>query len=138
MTIGHGHYRNKILYAHYGHLGQVFVSAGDRVKRGQLIGLAMELPERFKKFKKFEPHLHFEIFQPKEGYGIFVDRNLLLKTGDPTVFKTFYNPDDFWLGGKAQCFDPNYDYSNHSNIEFTFPIACEKYKRILLKRLGGK
>jgi hypothetical protein len=41
-------------------------------------------------------------------------------------FSQSYNPDDFWLGGKPQCFDPNKDYSKNSFKEITFPVECSK------------
>jgi len=59
-----------MLYAYYGHFEKLFVSINDPVKRGQVLGLAAELPARFKKkIRDMEPHLHFELFQPKEGFG---------------------------------------------------------------------
>ena len=139
MTIGHGHYRGKMLYAYYGHFEKLFVSINDRVKRGQVLGLAAALPARFKKkIRDMEPHLHFELFQPKEGFGITGNLQLVLKTGDPTIWRTVYNPDDFWLGGESECFDANKDYSKHTNLEFTHPVACGEYGRALVNRLKNK
>lgn len=138
MTIGHGHYRGKILYGYYGHIEKLFVSINDRVKRGQMIGLAADIPARFARIKHMEPHLHFELFQPKEGFGLSGNLQLVLKTGDPTTVKTHYNPDDFWLGGKSQCFDSNKDYSSYTNIEFTHPVAYGEYGRVLVERLKNK
>lgn len=140
MAIGHGHYRGKMLYADYGHLGKLFVKKGDLVKRGQVIGLAAGTPDRFKSIEIFEPHLHFALFQMKDGFRIGERRNarLVLKRRDPTVIKTFYNPDDFWLDGKPQCFDSNKDYSNYQNFEFTHPVACGEYGRLLVKKLNNK
>lgn len=131
MTIGHGHYRGKRLYANYGHLEKIFVSVGDKVKRGQVIGLAVDLPERFRKLSKYlEPHLHFEVFHLKERFDLDRDFQNIFKPGVP---KDYYNPDNFWLGGEPQCFDRDKDYSNYTDIDFTHPVACGKYGKIILR-----
>jgi murein DD-endopeptidase MepM/ murein hydrolase activator NlpD len=126
--VGHGYYKEKILYAQYGHLGKLFVSVGDKVKRGQVLGLAAPTPERFKRIKTFEPHLHFALFQMKPGFRVGERRNFLImkRRGDALITKTPFNPDDFWLGGKPQCFDPTKDYTQYKDFEFSHPVACGK------------
>lgn len=129
-----------MLYADYGHLEKLFVSKGDQVKRGQVIGLAAGTPDRFRSIETFEPHLHFGLFQMKDGFHLGNRKNigLSLKRRDPTITKTFYNPDDFWLGGKPECFDSNKNYSSYTNLEFTHPVACGEYGKALEKNLKNK
>jgi len=108
VIIEHGHYAGKRFYADYGHLSKIFVSKEEQVKRGQLIGLIAR-----SKFGPQDDHLHFGLHCGKTG------------------IENHYDPKDFWLGGKPQCFDPNRDYSNYTNIELTHPVACGEYGRVL-------
>ena len=76
----------------------------------------------------------------KDGFRLGSRRSfrLILKAKDPTVVKNFYNPDDFWLGGKPECFDSNENYSNYTNLEFTRPVACGEYGKALARRLKNE
>jgi murein DD-endopeptidase MepM/ murein hydrolase activator NlpD len=94
----------------YGHLSKVFVVVAQPVKRGQLIGLSGASGGS-------DEHLHFAI------------RRIL---GNPFMYSDSYDPANFFLGGKAQCFDPNKDYSSYSQKEITLPVACGEYTKILI------
>ena len=88
----------------YVHLLEVFAFKGQDIKRGQLIGLSGQSNNNY-------PHLHFGLIRnPKIGSGKY--------------FSQTYDPKDFWLGGKPQCFDPDKDYSENSVKEITFPVQC--------------
>lgn len=93
----------------YGHLTKVFIEKGQSIRRGQLIGLSGASNNGY-------PHLHFGVC--KIG-------------GNCKNYSGSYDPAKFWLGGKAQCFDPNKDYSNYSQKEITIPIACGEYAKEL-------
>jgi len=100
----------------YGHLEKVFVKVGEVVKRGQLIGLSGASNDG-------HPHLHFGIC------GI---------DGGCRTHSESLNPDRYWLGGKAQCFDPKLDYSRSSQKDITLPIACGEYAKELVTRTKRK
>ena len=103
MKIRHGNYFDSF----YGHLSTFFVDVGQPVKRGQLIGLSGV------GIKKY-PHLHFGII--KVG-------------GNAMRYSETYNPDDFWLDGKAQCFDTQKNYSNYSQRQIIGYIRiCKQVK----------
>lgn len=93
----------------YGHLTKVFVEKGQSIRRGELIGLSGASNSGY-------PHLHFGVC--KIG-------------GKCKNYSGSYDPAKFWLGDKAQCFDPNKDYSNYSQKEITLPIACGEYAKEL-------
>lgn len=107
VIIEHGEYASKVFRADYGHLSKIFVTKGEKVKRGQLIGVIARSPGI--------DHLHFGLHCGKTG------------------IENHYDPKDFWLGGKFQCFDPNKDYSKYTNIELTHPVACGQYGRLLVE-----
>lgn len=88
----------------YRHLSRVFVINGQHIKRGQRLGLSGQSAS-------FYAHLHFGLIKnDKKGSGIF--------------FSQSYNPNEFWLNGKPQCFDEHKDYSKNSFKEITHPVAC--------------
>jgi len=97
----------------YGHLSKAFVKKGQSLKRGQLIGLSGKTNTGSK-------HLHFELCKTEGRYGYYSDS---------------YDPKDFWLGGKPQCFDPNMDYSKYSQKDLTIPIACGDYAKELIAEI---
>ena len=107
VSIKHGeHFKSG-----YAHLSKVFVGGGQPVKRGQLIGLSGASGGTFE-------HLHFAIMRI---------------LGNSLLYSDSYDPANFFLGGKAQCFDPNKDYSSYSQKEITLPVACGEYAKILIK-----
>ena len=111
--ISHGEHFNAI----YGHLAKIFVMKGQLLKRGQMIGLSGA-------GNNGHAHLHFGIC--KKGGG-----------GAKNYSQT-YNPDEFWLGGKPQCFDPNKDYSNYSQKEIILPVACGDHAKTLTSKTKKK
>lgn len=86
----------------YIHLSEVQVAIGQRIKRGERIGLSGQSNDG-------SPHLHFGLIKNA-------------KKGSALYFSQSYNPNDFWLNGKPQFFDPNKDYSENSFREITFPV----------------
>jgi len=93
-------------YSVYAHLSKIYVTAGQHVKRGERLGLSGQAyPKR--------PELHFGLIKNyKKHSGLY--------------FSQSYNPNEFWLGGKPQCFDPHKDYSKNSFKEITFPAECSE------------
>jgi len=110
VGISHGEYFTSL----YGHLTRIFVQKGQSVKRGQLIGLSGASNSGYS-------HLHFGI----------------CKTHCKNYSGT-YDPNKFWLGGKAQCFDPQKDYSNYSQKDITLSVACGEYAKELVARTKRK
>ena len=105
VGISHG----EDFYTIYGHLNKIFVEKGQSLKRGQLIALSGASNSGY-------AHLHFGIC--KIG-------------GRSKNYSHTYNPDKFWLDGKAQCFDPSTDYSDYSQKEITLPVACGDHAKEL-------
>lgn len=96
----------------YGHLSAFFVDDGQRVNRGDIIGLSGAAWEGTQK-------IHFVIGH--RGW------NWLLLSNT-------YDPKGYWLGGSPRCFDPKEDYSKYSSKEMTHPVACGDHA----KELGSK
>ena len=92
------------LFSFYYHMSKILVSNGQHIKRGQRIGLSGKSNSGF-------PHLHFELLKSTK------------KSSGSNISQT-YNPHDFWLNGKPQCFDPHKDYSKNLITEITFPVEC--------------
>ena len=112
VGISHGEHFSTL----YGHLNKIFVENGQSLKRGQLIGLSGASNNGY-------AHLHFGIC--KIG-------------GSCKNYSETYDPMKFWLGGKAQCFDPNKDYSNYSQKDITLPVACGEYAKELAAQTKRK
>jgi murein DD-endopeptidase MepM/ murein hydrolase activator NlpD len=90
----------------YAHLSKVYVTIGQHVKRGERLGLSGRAYPKHQE-------LHFGLIKNgKKDSGLY--------------FSETYNPNDFWLSGKPQCFDPNKDYSKYSIKEITFPVECSE------------
>jgi len=96
----------------YGHLIESVVEPGREIKRGELIGFSG--PQR----DSADTRLHFGVVK----VGGWSER-----------YSQTYDPNNFWLGKKPQCFDPQKDYSSHSAKEITLPVACGEYQKKLLK-----
>jgi len=95
----------------YGHLTKHLVQKGRPIKRGELIGYSGASNNGYK-------HLHFGLVK--------------IGTTEAHLLSNTHNPDNFWLDGKPQCFDPQVDYSKYSAKEITLPVACGEYQRKLL------
>jgi murein DD-endopeptidase MepM/ murein hydrolase activator NlpD len=95
----------------YGHLIESVVEPSEEIKRGELIGFSGTQDNS-------DERLHFGI--TKVG-------------GASKHYSQTYDPNNFWLGKKPQCFDPQKDYSSHSAKEITLPVACGEYQKRLLK-----
>ena len=104
VMIEHGYYLGKPFIADYGHLTKIFVSEGEKISRGKLIGLSGASNDG-------NFHLHFGLH-----FGV-------------TGFENHYDPNDFWLKRQPNCFDSKKDYSAHSDTELTHPIACGSYAK---------
>ncbi|TRZ49080.1 M23 family metallopeptidase [bacterium] len=115
VGISHGEHFNSL----WGHLTEVFVEKGQSVKRGQLIGLSGSSNYGY-------PHLHLGICKIRENLR------------DCQRFSQTYDPQNFWLAGKPQCFDPNMDYSRYSQKDITLPVACGEYAKDLMARTKRK
>ena len=108
VSIKHENYFNSL----YGHLSKVVVNSGEKIKRGQLIGLSGSSNSGYQ-------HLHF-------GIG---------KIGGNSInYSQTFDPDNFWLEGRPQCFNPSKDYSRHSAKEITIPVACGESAEIYSKK----
>ncbi len=114
VSIYHGGFFNGF-FTRYGHLDKVFVKYGQKVKRGQLLGLSGANNSGYE-------HLHFAI----------------CAVNGPCPFLNSYNPDKFSLSGEAECFDPTKEYVNYSQEHLTIPIACGGYAKDLLDRIKKK
>lgn len=113
-TVGIDH--EKPYMSTYGHLSKVFVTKGQFVKRGDLIGLS-GVSNNFG-IRNYS-HLHF-------GICDYFGKNC-------RNFSESFDPKLFWLGGEPQCFNPSFDYSTYSRKEITLPFACETLKKIGMK-----
>ena len=90
----------------YVHLSRVYVTNEQHVRRGERLGLSGQSNDS-------SPHLHFGLIKnTQKGSGLY--------------FSQSYNPNDFWLNGTPQCFEPHKDYSKNSFKEITFPIECSE------------
>jgi len=115
-TIGILHKNDDIEFtSHYVHIAKIFVSKGQNVKRGQLLAVVRDDSEKYE-------HLHFGLMKPgPDRRGDYIGDN--------------YDPNNYWLGGKPQCFDPNENYSAYSQTEITLPVPCKVYRKTLLRQL---
>jgi murein DD-endopeptidase MepM/ murein hydrolase activator NlpD len=104
VMVKHGHYLGKPFFAEYFHLSKIYVSAGENISRGELIGLSGASNDG-------NIHLHFGLHFGVTGFG------------------NHYDPKDFWLEKNPECFDSLKDYSAYSDTELTHPIACGSYAK---------
>ena len=91
-------------FSFYFHLSSSFVTAGDSVKRGERLGLSGKSTGGWR-------HLHLGLLKNA-------------KEGSPAKFSQSYDPKNYWLGGKPQCFHPQKDYSKNTVKEITHPVEC--------------
>ncbi|MBT8263907.1 MAG: M23 family metallopeptidase [Desulfobacterales bacterium] len=95
-------------FSFYFHLSKTFVTIGESIKRGERLGLSGKSNGGWR-------HLHFGLLKNvKEGSG--------------AKFSQSYNPKNYWLGGKPQCFPPQQDYSKYTVKEITHPVECDAPK----------
>ncbi|WP_134643088.1 M23 family metallopeptidase [Pseudaestuariivita atlantica] len=120
VVIDHGKgYDGKKLVIAYGHVGDVSVKAGQRVKRGQQIA---QLGNNHKKYKCIVGvrHLHMQIGRQWRGpkKGSYWGHVRYLKDGKRGV-----NPHLYWAGGKGKvtCFRKGETYPAGT---LTYPVAC--------------
>ena len=113
VVVLHGEYFKTF----YAHMTRIFVEKGEPIKSGQLIGLWGASNSGF-------AHLHFGICRIAGIYCI--------------QYSKTYDPEEFWLGGKARCLDPSKDYSNYSQKDMPLPIACGEYSKELVIRTKRK
>jgi hypothetical protein len=100
------HYEN--FFSFYYHLSKTFVTVGESIKRGERLGLSGKSNDGYR-------HLHLGLLKN-------------VKEGSPRKFSQSYNPKNYWLGGKPQCFHSQKDYSQHTVKEITHPVECDAPK----------
>jgi murein DD-endopeptidase MepM/ murein hydrolase activator NlpD len=93
------------LFSFYFHLSSTSVTEGESIKRGERLGLSG-------KSNDGNRHLHFGLLKN-------------VKEGSLGKISQSYNPKNYWLGGKPQCFLPLKDYSQNTVKEITFPVECD-------------
>tara|TARA_B100000700_G_C14382286_1_gene550969 strand:+ start:31 stop:525 length:495 start_codon:yes stop_codon:yes gene_type:complete len=119
IAIDHGNdFNGEKIIALYGHLGEMLVSAGDKVQRGQLIGRLGNNQYDFKCIFKIR-HLHFQIGREyttnKNGWG----SGYFLKD-----WNNGRNPHYYWSDGEGliTCYRDGVKYREGS---ITYPVPCE-------------
>tara|TARA_Y100001934_G_scaffold277719_1_gene377196 strand:+ start:7382 stop:8029 length:648 start_codon:yes stop_codon:yes gene_type:complete len=110
------------LIALYGHLGEMFVSTGDVVKRGQLIGNLGNNHFEFRCIAQTR-HLHFQLgrqFRHAQDRNGHWGHSFYLKDGSNGL-----NPHLYWADGKGliTCFEAGQTYPEGS---ITYPVPCDK------------
>lgn len=108
------------LIAAYGHLGQIHLREGQRVRRGQVVGT---LDNSYRKFKCTAAvrHVHFQLGRQYRGpqKGSYWGHVRYLVDGKKGV-----NPHFYWADGpgKVTCFKPGQTYPKGT---LTYPARCE-------------
>jgi len=122
VRIHHGLDTNqRDIYTEHFHVHEQFVKEGDKVKRGQTIGLIGETGTRL---RLLNLHYHYVVLYREESSRKYIP----------------LDPDDYWWGidqYKANrekgvesglfvisCFDANVDYPKKP-IRFTYPVKCK-------------
>ena len=95
-------------FSFYFHLSSTSVTAGESIIRGERLGLSGKSTSGWR-------HLHFGLLKNA-------------KEGSPGKFSQSYDPKNYWLNGKPQCFLPQKDYSQNTIKEITFPVECDAPK----------
>jgi murein DD-endopeptidase MepM/ murein hydrolase activator NlpD len=90
----------------YFHLSETLVSAGEAVRRGQLIGYS-----GMTGLAAGYPHLHFEVHQLDDSAAAVAIRDL--------------DPQRYWFDGvgKVSCYDSSRDFSATA-ASLTYPVPC--------------
>lgn len=112
------------IIALYGHVGDMLVTSGDNVARGQVIARITDNHHEFRCIWGV-PHLHFQIGREYKrynkanrwGYGYF------LVDGQMSI-----DPNLYWADGpyRVTCFDPNAVYKKGT---LTYPVPCDRRPR---------
>ena len=102
------------LDSYYTHLSKVTVNVGDRLQRGQLIGLSGS------DYTKRE-YLHF---------------GLCRRGGSCLQFVDSYDPANYWLDKPLSCFDPSARYPDGARNKLTAPLACGAHAEQLAAQAG--
>tara|TARA_B110000208_G_C11600051_1_gene369677 strand:- start:95 stop:736 length:642 start_codon:yes stop_codon:yes gene_type:complete len=109
---------NKII-ALYGHVGEMLVAEGDKLKRGQLIARLGNNQHKFKCIYGVR-HLHFQIGRKYRGRnkGIYWGHSYFLRDGKKGI-----NPHLYWADGpkKVTCFKSGKKYKRGT---ITYPVPC--------------
>ena len=110
------------LIALYGHLGDMLVSEGDKVQRGQLIARLGNNQANFRCIGGVR-HLHFQLgqkYRKKGEKGAAWGHTFFLYDGGKGI-----NPHQLWADGPnwVTCFDPSKSYRKGT---LTYPVPCNK------------
>ena len=122
IAIDHGWaFDGSRLIALYGHLGDMLVSEGDKVKRGSTIALLGNNQKKFKCIGGVR-HLHFqigELYRPKYAKGNGWGHLFFLVDGNNGL-----NPHMFWADGpnKITCFKTGAAFREGT---LTYPLPCQ-------------
>ena len=108
------------LIALYGHVGEMLVSEGDQVQRGDIIARLTNNQGRFKCIGGIR-HLHFQLgqkYRNKSDKGSSWGHTFFLYDGGKGI-----NPHQLWADGpyEVTCFDPSKTYRNGT---LTYPVPC--------------
>ena len=117
---GKGEDGDKIV-ALYGHVGDMLVAAGDKVKRGQLIAHLGNNQGKFECMFGVR-HLHFQIgreYRDQFNKGTYWGWAYFLEDGARGI-----NPHLYWADrpNKVTCFEPNKKYKLGT---LTYPVPCD-------------
>ena len=121
IAVDHGNgIDGRKIIALYGHVGEILVAEGDKVKRGQLIARLGNNQHNFKCIWGVR-HLHFQIgqeYRDQSNKGNSWGHSYFLKDG-----KRGINPHLYWADGpnKVTCFEPNKKYKQGT---ITYPVPC--------------
>lgn len=121
IAVDHGKGQDgKTIIALYGHVGQMLVTVGDKVKRGQIVAHLGNNHNTFKCIYGVR-HLHFQIGRKyREQYNkrTYWGWAYFLKDGARGV-----NPHLYWANGpnKVTCFDSSKTYKPGT---LTYPVPC--------------
>ena len=110
------------LVALYGHVGEMLVSEGDRVERGELIARLSNNQGKFKCIGGIR-HLHFQLgqqYRKKNDKGTAWGHSFFLYDGGKGI-----NPHLLWADGpnKVTCFESSRNYKAGT---LTYPFPCNK------------
>lgn len=111
----------KKLIALYGHLGDMLVSGGEKVTRGQIIGRLGDNQRKFKCIGRVR-HLHFQIgqlYRPKSSRARSWGHSFFLYDG-----KNGIDPNRLWADGpnRVTCFKIGEKFRKGT---LTYPIPCQ-------------
>ena len=108
------------IIALYGHVGEILVNEGEKIKRGQIIARLGNNHNDYKCIFRVRP-LHFQLgriprlFKDSDSWG----HKYFLEDGDDGV-----NPHIYWADGPGMitCFEPKRTYKPGT---LTYPVPCQ-------------